>query len=175
MAGQDVRPKTPNLQFSRCLIPRFDGVILTQFAEQFARTWLWHLTNFAPITIQHALLYQAFLDVLNLYHMSLYLRTNNSKESVFFLRSNIVQKGINNYTKPGLLVRDMTNYMIGNSEARVALAFNGATPTRNGNKINVAHPIRYPRYAMAESLPFIKVQEGLFWALQKRVGITLGL
>lgn len=94
--------------------------------------------------------------------MSLYSRTKNLKESDFFLRSKVVQKGNNNYTKPVLLVWDIADYIIGNSEARVALAFNGATLTRNGNKINVAHPISYPPYAMAELLPFIKVQEGSF-------------
>ena len=107
--------------------------------------------------------------------MSLYSRTKNSKESDFFLRSKVVQKGNNNYTKPVLLVWDIADYMIGNSEARVALAFNGATPTRNSNKFNVAHPIRYPRYAMAELLPFIIVQEGLFWALQKKGWYHIGV
>ena len=52
-----------------------------------------------------------------------------------------------------------------NAEAFDTLALNGATLIRNGNKITVAVPISYPRYAMAELVPFIKVQEGLFWGI----------
>ena len=101
-------------------------------------------------------------------HMSLYTPNKSSKESCFFLRSKIVQKAIKKYNKPVMLVWDMESYMIGNSEARVALALNGATLIKDGSKIAVKVPIRYPRDAMAELLPFLRVQEGLFWVLQEK-------
>ena len=47
--------------------------------------------------------------------------------------------------------------MIGNSEARVAPALNRATLIKDGSKIAVEVPIRYPRNAMAELLPFLRV------------------
>ena len=114
-----------------------------------------------------ALAYPMYPEVA-IEHMSLYLRNKSSKESGFFLRSKVVQKAINNYSKPVLLVWDMKDYMIGNSEARVALALNGATLIKSKNNVTVRVPIRYPRYAMADLLPFVRVQEGLFWVLQQK-------
>ena len=114
-----------------------------------------------------ALAYPIYPEVA-IEHMSLYLRNKSSKESGFFLRSKVVQKAINNYSKPVLLVWDMKDYMIGNSEARVALALNGATLIKSKNNVTVRVPIRYPRYAMADLLPFVRVQEGLFWVLQQK-------
>ena len=58
--------------------------------------------------------------------------------------------------------------MIGHPEARVALALNGATLFKNGQKISIEVPIRYPKNAVAPLLPGLKVQEGLFWILQQR-------
>lgn len=117
--------------------------------------------------VMSALAYPIYPEVA-IEHMSLYSRNKSSKESAFFLRSKVVQKAINNYSKPVLLVWDMKDYMIGNSEARVALALNGATLIKNGNSVTVEVPIKYPRYALAELLPFVRVQEGLFWVLQQK-------
>mgnify|MGYP001343655224 FL=1 len=124
--------------------------------------------------VMSALAYPIYPEVA-IEHMSLYSRNKSSKESDFFLRSKVVQKAINNYSKPVLLVWDMKDYMIGNSEARVALALNGATLIKNGNSVTVEVPIKYPRYALVELLPFVRVQEGLFWVLQKKGWYHIGI
>ena len=58
--------------------------------------------------------------------------------------------------------------MIGHPEPRVALALNGATLFKDGQKISIEVPIRYPQNAVAPLLPGLKVQEGLFWVLQQK-------
>ena len=101
-------------------------------------------------------------------HLSLMSREKGERQSDFFMKSKVVQKAIKNYEKPTLLVWDNSAYMIGNPEARVALALNGATLIRDGQKILIEVPIRYPRNAVAPLLPGIKIQEGLFWVLQQK-------
>lgn len=101
-------------------------------------------------------------------HLSLMSREKGERQSDFFMKSRVVQKAIKNYEKPTLLVWDNSAYMIGNPEARVALALNGATLIRDGQKILIEVPIRYPRNAVAPLLPGIKIQEGLFWVLQQK-------
>ena len=101
-------------------------------------------------------------------HLSLMFREKAAKESDFFMKSKVVQKAIKNYKKPILLVWDNSAYMIGHPEARVALALNGATLFRDGKKITIEVPIKYPRNAIAPLLPGIKIQEGLFWVLQEK-------
>lgn len=117
--------------------------------------------------VMSALAYPIYPEIA-IEHMSLYWRSKSSRESDFFLHSRVVQKAIKNYSKPVMLVWDMSDYMIGKSEARVALALNGATLTKKGDEVTVEVPIRYPRYAMAKLLPFVRVQEGLFWVLQQK-------
>ena len=101
-------------------------------------------------------------------HMSLYFKEKKDSRSCFFLESSVVNKAIENYEKPVMLLWDSRSYMIGHPEARVSLALNGATLSIQENIINVAVPIKYPRYALARLLPFVEVQEGLFWVLQQR-------
>ena len=124
--------------------------------------------------VMSALAYPFYPEIA-IEHMSLYSRSKSSRESDFFLNSRVVQKAITNYSKPVMLEWDMSDYMIGNSEARVALALNGATLTKRGNKVSVEVPIRYPRYAMADLLPFVRVQEGLFWVLQQKGWYNTGV
>ena len=80
----------------------------------------------------------------------------------------VVLKAIETYKAPTMLIWDAKDYMIGNSEARVALALNGAVLTKAGKKISVRVPIKYPRNSLVKLLPGIKVQEGLFWVLQEK-------
>ena len=124
--------------------------------------------------VMSALAYPFYPEIA-IEHMSLYSRSKSSRESDFFLNSRVVQKAITNYSKPVMLEWDMSDYMIGNSEARVALALNGATLTKRGNEVSVEVPIRYPRYAMADLLPFVRVQEGLFWVLQQKGWYNTGV
>ena len=106
-------------------------------------------------------------------HLSLMSREKGERQSDFFMKSKVVQRAIKNYEKPTLLAWDNSAYMIGHPEARVALALNGATLFKDGQKISIEVPIRYPRNAIAPLLPGIKIQEGLFGCYKKRVGITL--
>ena len=117
--------------------------------------------------VMSALAYPIYPEIA-IEHMSLYSRTKSPRESDFFMNSEVVLKAIENYSEPVILVWNMSDYMIGNSEARVALALNGATLIKSDNNVTVRVPIRYPRYAFAELLPFVRVQEGLFWILQQK-------
>ena len=101
-------------------------------------------------------------------HLSLMFREKGERQSDFFMESKVVQRAIKNYEKPTLLARDNSAYMIGHPEARVALALNGATLFKDGKKISIEVPIKYPRNAIAPLLPGIKIQEGLFWVLQEK-------
>jgi hypothetical protein len=100
-------------------------------------------------------------------HFSLMKEDKGERQSDFFMKSKVVQKAIKNYRQPSMLVWDAQDYLVGNTEARVALAFNGAILTKEGKKISVRVPIKYPRNSLVELLPGIKVQEGLFWVLQE--------
>ena len=101
-------------------------------------------------------------------HLSLMFREKGERQSDFFMESKVVQRVIKNYEKPTLLAWDNSAYMIGHPEARVALALNGATLFKDGQKISIEVPIKYPRNAIAPLLPGIKIQEGLFWVLQEK-------
>ena len=101
-------------------------------------------------------------------HLSLMSREKGARQSDFFMESRVVQKAIKNYEKPTLLAWNNSAYMIGHPEARVALALNGATLFKDGQKISIEVPIKYPRNAIAPLLPGIKIQEGLFWLLQEK-------
>ena len=101
-------------------------------------------------------------------HLSLLSREKGERQSDFFMKSKVVQKAIKDYEKPTLLAWDNSAYMIGHPEARVALALNGATLFKDGQKISIEVPIKYPRNAVAPLLPGIEIQEGLFWVLQEK-------
>ena len=101
-------------------------------------------------------------------HLSLMSREKGERQSDFFMESKLVRGAIKNYEKPTLLAWDNAAYMIGHPEARVALALNGATLFKDGQKISIEVPIRYPQNAVAPLLPGLRVQEGLFWVLQQR-------
>ena len=101
-------------------------------------------------------------------HLSLLSQEKGERQSDFFMESKVVQRAIKNYERPTLLAWDNSAYMIGHPEARVALALNGATLFKDGKKISIEVPIKYPRNAIAPLLPGIKIQEGLFWVLQEK-------
>ena len=105
---------------------------------------------------------------ISIEHFSLYKKEKSERQSDFFMKSKVVLKAIETYKAPTMLIWDAKDYMIGNSEARVALALNGAVLTKAGKKISVRVPIKYPRNSLVKLLPGIKVQEGLFWVLQEK-------
>ena len=97
-------------------------------------------------------------------------------EDGFFLESIVVQKAIENYVGPIRLTWNPSHYNLGQSEARVALAFNGGTLYKEGNVITVKVPCAWPQYSNykdhSEKTPLISwsevsVQEGLFWVLEQ--------
>lgn len=101
-------------------------------------------------------------------HMSLMHPVKEDKHSCFFMESKLVANKVDNYTKPVMLAWPASDYMFGNPEARVALALNGATLVVSDNTAWVDVPIRYPRQSLVRLLPFVEVQEGLFWVLQEK-------
>jgi hypothetical protein len=101
-------------------------------------------------------------------HLSLLSKEKGERQSDFFMKSKVVQKVIKNYEQPTVLAWSHSAYMIGNPEARVALALNGATLIKDGKKILIEVPVSYPRNAVAPLLPGLNVQEGLFWVLQQK-------
>lgn len=84
------------------------------------------------------------------------------------MNSKVVRNAIENYQSPKLLVWSSNDYMIGKNEARVALALNGATLSKDGKKVSIQVPIKYPRNSSVKLVPGIEVQEGLFWILQQK-------
>ena len=101
-------------------------------------------------------------------HMSLMWRVKEDKQSCFFMESKLVRGKVDSYTQPTMLAWPASDYMFGNSEARVALALNGATLVVSDDNVYVDVPIRYPRQSLVRLLPFVEVQEGLFWVLQEK-------
>jgi len=97
-------------------------------------------------------------------------------EDDFFLESKIVQKAIENYDGPQKLYWHPSHYNLGQSEARVALAFNGGWLYKDGDIVTVKMPCAWPQYSNyrdhSEKTPLIAwpevgVQEGLFWVLEE--------
>jgi len=97
-------------------------------------------------------------------------------ETDFFLDSKVVKKAINNYTKPTRLVWHPNNYVIGSPEARVSLTFNSGTLSIKDNIVSVSVPCTWPMHSDYRDhsyttplsvFPEIRVQEGLFWVLEK--------
>ena len=97
-------------------------------------------------------------------------------ETDFFLESKVVKEAINNYTKPTRLVWHPNNYVIGSPEARVSLTFNSGTLSIKDNIVSVSVPCTWPMHSDYRDhsyttplsvFPEIRVQEGLFWVLEK--------
>ena len=97
-------------------------------------------------------------------------------EDDFFKDSKIVQKTIAIYSGPKRVTWYPSDYYLGESEARVALAFNGGTLYLEEGRVLVRVPCAWPRYSNykdhSEKTPLVKwpeisVQEGLFWVLEK--------
>jgi len=97
-------------------------------------------------------------------------------EDDFFMESAVVQKAIAGYSQPKRLYWHPSHYNLGQSEARVALTFNGGTLYKDGDEITVRVPIAWPQYSNYRdhsaktpliAWPEISVQEGLFWVLEE--------
>tara|TARA_R110000803_G_scaffold9291_1_gene29449 strand:- start:18 stop:602 length:585 start_codon:yes stop_codon:yes gene_type:complete len=94
----------------------------------------------------------------------------------FFMESEVVKNAITDYTKPKKLYWNPNHYNLGESEARVALTFNGGTLYIEGDQVLVKVPCAWPQYSNyrdhSEKTPLIRwpeisVQEGLFWVLEE--------
>ena len=97
-------------------------------------------------------------------------------EDDFFMDSKIIKKAIKNYSGPRRITWNPDNYNLGESEARVALTFNGGTLYMEGDDVIVKVPCAWPQYSNyrdhSEKTPLVRwpeisVQEGLFWILEK--------
>ena len=93
-------------------------------------------------------------------------------ESDFFLESAFIQDKIDNYSEPIRLAWSSSDYLLGNSEARVALALNTGTLSIEGDRVRVSVPCTWPKDAWIHLLnvpwlPKISLQEGLFWVLEQ--------
>jgi hypothetical protein len=96
-------------------------------------------------------------------------------EDDFFMDSVVVKKAIANYTEPKRITWNPKHYNLGESEARVALTFNGGTLYMEGDQVLVKVPCAWPQYSNyrdhSEKTPLVRwpeisVQEGLFWVLE---------
>ena len=100
-------------------------------------------------------------------------------ESDFFIESQFIQDKIDNYTRPVRLAWPASDYILGSSEARVALALNTGTLSIEDGKLRVSVPCKWPQHSdyrdhswttplvVIPGLPEIRVQEGLFWVLEQ--------
>tara|TARA_B100001250_G_C19504774_1_gene659032 strand:- start:59 stop:643 length:585 start_codon:yes stop_codon:yes gene_type:complete len=96
-------------------------------------------------------------------------------EDDFFKDSKIIKKAITNYSQPKRITWNPDNYNLGESEARVALTFNGGTLYLEDGQVIVKVPCAWPQYSNyrdhSEKTPLVRwpeisVQEGLFWVLE---------
>jgi len=94
----------------------------------------------------------------------------------FFIESVVIKKAIANYTEPTRVTWNPRHYNLGESEARVALTFNGGTLYREDGRVLVKVPCAWPQYSNyrdhSEKTPLVRwpeisVQEGLFWVLEE--------
>ncbi len=97
-------------------------------------------------------------------------------EDDFFKESKIIKRAVANYSGPKRVTWNPSHYNLGESEARVALTFNGGTLYMEGTQITVKVPCAWPQYSNYRdhsektplvSWPEISVQEGLFWVLEE--------
>jgi hypothetical protein len=111
------------------------------------------------------------------------LPSSNGKEmtfeSDFFLESRFIQNVLGNYSEPVRLAWLPSDYLLGNPEARIALALNTGTLYIEDGKAKVSVPCTWPKQSdyrdhswttplvSVPGLPEIRVQEGLFWILEQ--------
>jgi hypothetical protein len=111
------------------------------------------------------------------------LPSSNGKEmtfeSDFFLKSEFIQNKLDNYSEPVRLAWSPDSYVLGNSEARIALALNTGTLYIEDGKAKVSVPCTWPKQSdyrdpswttplvSVPGLLDIRVQEGLFWVLEQ--------
>ena len=100
-------------------------------------------------------------------------------ESDFFLESRFIQNALDNYSEPVRLAWLPSDYLLGNSESRTALALNTGTLYIEDGKAKVSVPCTWPQHSdyrdhswttplvSIRGLPEIRVQEGLFWVLEQ--------
>jgi len=100
-------------------------------------------------------------------------------ESDFFLKSEFIQNKLDNYSEPIRLAWSPDSYVLGNSEARIALALNTGTLYIEDGKAKVSVPCTWPKQSdyrdpswttplvSVPGLLDIRVQEGLFWVLEQ--------
>ena len=100
-------------------------------------------------------------------------------KSDFFLKSRFIQNKLDNYSKPVRLAWLPNDYLLGNSESRIALALNTGTLSIEDGKVKVSVPCTWPQYSdyrdhswttplvSIRGLPEIRIQEGLFWILEQ--------
>lgn len=117
--------------------------------------------------VMSALAYPIYPEIAE-EHMALYVKHKQDKRSCFFMQSAYVREKVGSYTQPTILSWNSSAYMLGNPEARVSLALNGAMLFKSKNIVWVEVPIKYPRNSLVKLAPFIEIQEGLFWILQQR-------
>ena len=94
----------------------------------------------------------------------------------FFLESKTIQEAIKNYDGPTRLFWESSHYAFGEPEARVALALNGGTLSMEAGVVRVSVPVSWPQYSFPADKkratvliknPPIRIQEGLFWVLER--------
>ena len=100
-------------------------------------------------------------------------------ESDFFLESEFIQNVLDNYSEPVRLAWPPSDYLLGSSEARIALALNTGTLYIQDRKVKVSVPCTWPKQSdyrdhswttplvSVSGLPEVRVQEGLFWILEQ--------
>ena len=92
-------------------------------------------------------------------------------ESDFFLESRFIQNALDNYSEPVRLAWLPSDYLLGNSESRTALALNTGTLYIEDGKAKVSVPCTWPKQSLVNvGLPGfldIRAQEGLFWILEQ--------
>ena len=100
-------------------------------------------------------------------------------EDDFFLESKFIQNKLDNYSKPVRLAWLPNDYLLGNSEARIALTLNTGFLSIEDDKVKVSVPSTWPKHSdhrnhswttplvSIRGLPEIRVQEGLFWVLEQ--------
>ena len=116
-------------------------------------------------------------------NLHMLLPSSNGKEmtfeSDFFLESRFIQNALDNYSEPVRLAWLPSDYVLGNSESRIALALNTGTLSIEDGKVKVSVPCTWPKHSdyrdhswttplvSIRGLPEIRVQEGLFWILEQ--------
>ena len=116
-------------------------------------------------------------------NLHMLLPSSNGKEmtfeSDFFLESRFIQNALDNYSEPVRLAWLPSDYLLGNSESRTALALNTGTLYIEDGKAKVSVPCTWPQHSdyrdhswttplvSIRGLPEIRVQEGLFWVLEQ--------